>query len=52
MMGERGGREKRAGLPKRMAIGAAWVAGVSYALGVMGEYFKTGGADGLGPRGF
>jgi len=38
-------------LPKRIAVGAAWVAGVSYALGVMGEYFKTGGADGNGPKG-
>lgn len=45
-----GGRGKKS-LPKRMVVGAAWVAGVSYALGVMGEYFRTGGADGLGPRG-
>lgn len=45
-------KKKKASLPKRMAIGAAWVAGVSYALGVTGEYFKTGGADGLGPKGF
>lgn len=54
--GERKSEEGRQGtktsLPKRMAIGAAWVAGVSYALGVMGEYFKTGGADGMGPKGF
>lgn len=55
--GERKGEEeskgrKKASLPKRMAIGAAWVAGVSYALGVLGEYFRTGGADGLGPKGF
>jgi hypothetical protein len=45
-----GGRGKKS-LPKRMVVGAAWVAGVSYALGVVGEYFRTGGADGLGPRG-
>ncbi|OIW28258.1 hypothetical protein CONLIGDRAFT_681230 [Coniochaeta ligniaria NRRL 30616] len=54
--GERKGEEKatgtKASLPKRMAVGAAWVAGVSYALGVMGEYFTTGGADGKGPKGF
>lgn len=37
--------------PKRVVVGAAWVAGISYALGVMGEYFKTGGADGKGPNG-
>lgn len=50
---ESGGKEKKtASLPKRMAVGAAWLAGVSYALGVMGEYFKTGGADGTGPKGF
>ncbi|TPX17561.1 uncharacterized protein E0L32_012124 [Thyridium curvatum] len=36
---------------KRVAVGAAWVAGISYALGVVGEYFRSGGADGLGPRG-
>lgn len=50
---ESGGKERTtASLPKRMAVGAAWLAGVSYALGVMGEYFKTGGADGTGPKGF
>jgi len=48
---EKTGR-KKTGLGKRMAVGAAWVAGVSYALGVLGEYFRTGGSDGLGPRGF
>ncbi|KAK1768152.1 hypothetical protein QBC33DRAFT_45870 [Phialemonium atrogriseum] len=44
------GKPKRK-LPKRIVVGAAWVAGISYALGVMGEYFKTGGVDGKGPRG-
>jgi hypothetical protein len=37
---------------KRVAVGAAWLAGVSYSLGVVSEYFKTGGSDGTGPKGF
>jgi hypothetical protein len=49
--GEANGKGKK-GLGKRMAVGAVWVMGFSYALGVMGEYFRTGGSDGLGPRGF
>ncbi|KAK3943379.1 hypothetical protein QBC46DRAFT_377682 [Diplogelasinospora grovesii] len=44
--------KKPKSLPKRLVVGAAWVAGVSYALGVVGEYFKTGGTDGRGPKGF
>ncbi|KAI1386606.1 uncharacterized protein F4822DRAFT_321635 [Hypoxylon trugodes] len=39
-------------LGKRALIGGAWVAGISYALGVVSEYFITGGADGRGPTGF
>ncbi|KAI8628233.1 hypothetical protein F5Y19DRAFT_145637 [Xylariaceae sp. FL1651] len=39
-------------LGKRVLIGGAWVAGVSYALGVVSEYFTTGGIDGKGPTGF
>ncbi|KAK2070535.1 hypothetical protein P8C59_005020 [Phyllachora maydis] len=42
----------RKSLPRRLAISAAWVGGVSYALGVVSEYFKTGGSDGKGPKGF
>lgn len=45
-----GGREKKS-LPKRMVVGAVWLAGVSYAVGVVSEYFRTGGMDGTGPRG-
>jgi hypothetical protein len=45
-----GNREKKS-LPKRMVVGAVWVAGVSYAVGVVSEYFRTGGMDGMGPRG-
>jgi hypothetical protein len=37
---------------KRVLIGGAWVAGISYALGVVSEYFTTGGVDGTGPSGF
>ncbi|KAI0387897.1 hypothetical protein F5Y04DRAFT_241253 [Hypomontagnella monticulosa] len=43
-------REKSLG--KRALVGGAWVAGISYALGVVSEYFLTGGADGRGPTGF
>jgi hypothetical protein len=39
-------------IAKRLVTGAVWVAVVSYALGVVGEYFKTGGADSGGPSGF
>jgi hypothetical protein len=42
---------KHASLPKRVAVGAAWLAGISYSIGVVAEYFKTGGADGKGPKG-
>ncbi|KAK7957150.1 uncharacterized protein PG986_006372 [Apiospora aurea] len=45
-------KKKKAGLTKRIFVGGVWVAGVSYALGVIGEYFATGGIDGKGPTGF
>ncbi|KAI2471005.1 hypothetical protein F4781DRAFT_388417 [Annulohypoxylon bovei var. microspora] len=45
-------KNKKRGLGKRVLLGGAWVAGISYALGVVGEYFKTGGIDGRGPAGF
>ncbi|KAI0830983.1 hypothetical protein F5Y06DRAFT_281636 [Hypoxylon sp. FL0890] len=48
--GARKARKKSLG--KRALIGGAWVAGISYALGVVSEYFITGGADGRGPTGF
>jgi len=44
-------KNKRSSLPKRLVVGAAWVAGISYSLGVVGEYFRTGGHDGEGHRG-
>lgn len=43
-------RKKSVG--RRVLIGGAWVAGISYAIGVVSEYFLTGGADGRGPTGF
>ncbi|KAK8128597.1 hypothetical protein PG984_009705 [Apiospora sp. TS-2023a] len=45
-------KKKKTSLTKRIFVGGAWVAGVSYALGVVGEYFATGGVDGKGPTGF
>ena len=45
-------REKETkSLPKRLLVGAVWVGGLSYSLAVVGDYFKTGGADGKGTRG-
>ncbi|KAI1092758.1 hypothetical protein F5B19DRAFT_453479 [Rostrohypoxylon terebratum] len=35
--------KKKKGLGKRVLLGGAWVAGVSYGLGVVSEYFQTGG---------
>ena len=45
-------RRKGKGRGKRLLIGAAWVAGCSYAVGVVAEFFRTGGMDGRGPQGF
>ncbi|KAI0798341.1 hypothetical protein GGR55DRAFT_558968 [Xylaria sp. FL0064] len=44
--------KKSRGVGERALIGGAWVAGISYALGVVSEYFLTGGTDGKGPTGF
>jgi hypothetical protein len=38
-------------LPKKVAIGAACLAGSVYSVGVVSEYFKSGGVDGRGPKG-
>jgi hypothetical protein len=43
---------KKPGLGKRVLFGGAAVGGVSYAIGVVSEYFKSGGSDGRGPQGF
>ncbi|RYP70450.1 hypothetical protein DL771_005491 [Monosporascus sp. 5C6A] len=45
-------KKGKPGVGRRMVLGGAWVAGVSYALGVVSEYFVTGGVDGKGPTGF
>ncbi|CAJ2514029.1 Uu.00g021480.m01.CDS01 [Anthostomella pinea] len=45
-------KEKKRNIGKRVLLGGAWVAGLSYALGVVSEYFVTGGVDGKGPTGF
>jgi hypothetical protein len=43
---------KKPSLGKRVLVGGAMVGGCSYAIGVVAEYFKSGGADGLGPQSF
>lgn len=45
-------KRKRPSLAKRVLVGSAMVGGCSYAIGVVAEYFKSGGADGLGPQTF
>lgn len=49
---EDGGQKSKKGLGKRLLVGGVWMAGISYGLGVVSEYFTTGGVDGTGPRGF
>lgn len=44
--------KRKAGLGKRILVGGVWLAGISYGLGVVSEYFTTGGVDGMGPSGF
>ncbi|KAM7183858.1 hypothetical protein V8F20_012463 [Naviculisporaceae sp. PSN 640] len=36
---------------RRVLVGAVWAGSLSYSLAVVGDYFKTGGADGKGTRG-
>ncbi|KAK3897963.1 hypothetical protein C8A05DRAFT_19374 [Staphylotrichum tortipilum] len=46
-MGKEGGKKKKAGVVKRMAVGAVTVGGVSYVLGGLGEHLrKSGGGEG------
>jgi hypothetical protein len=45
-------RRKTPGLGRRLVTGAVWVSACAYSIGVVAEYFKTGGSDGLGPQGF
>ncbi|KAL1952551.1 hypothetical protein VTO42DRAFT_4820 [Malbranchea cinnamomea] len=37
---------------RRMVLAGVMTGGTCYAIGVVAEYFRTGGQDGLGPRGF
>jgi hypothetical protein len=46
-----GKKSKKMGVGKRVLIGGVWVGGISYVLGVITEYFVTGGSDGTGPTG-
>ncbi|KAI1147264.1 hypothetical protein F4825DRAFT_438025 [Nemania diffusa] len=45
-------KKPRMNVGNRVIIGGVWVASLSYALGVVSEYFATGGTDGKGPTGF
>jgi hypothetical protein len=49
---EKGSQSRGRKAARRMFLGATMTAGTCYALGVVAEYFRTGGQDGLGPRGF
>ncbi|KFY74636.1 hypothetical protein V499_05383 [Pseudogymnoascus sp. VKM F-103] len=44
-------RQKGKKKVKRLLIGAVWVGGLSYAVGVVAEFFRTGGTDGMGAVG-
>ncbi|KAF7859559.1 hypothetical protein EAF04_008640 [Stromatinia cepivora] len=43
---------KKPGKTKRVLLGGAIVGGGCYAIGVVTEFFNTGGVDGKGPQGF
>ncbi|PQE29243.1 conserved serine-threonine rich protein [Rutstroemia sp. NJR-2017a BBW] len=45
-------KTKKGGKVKRVLLGGAIVGGGSYAVGVVSEFFRTGGMDGKGPQGF
>ncbi|KAH8899739.1 hypothetical protein GQ53DRAFT_200837 [Thozetella sp. PMI_491] len=42
---------KRPGFFRRVTVGAVFLGGVMYSVGVVRDYFKTGGSDGRGPKG-
>ncbi|KAK4248344.1 hypothetical protein C7999DRAFT_40484 [Corynascus novoguineensis] len=46
------GKKGKRSLPKKVAVGAVCLAGSAYSVGVVSEYFKNGGVDGKGPKGF
>ncbi|THV48886.1 hypothetical protein BGAL_0222g00060 [Botrytis galanthina] len=45
-------KSKKPGKAKRVLLGGAIVGSGCYAIGVVTEFFRTGGADGKGPQGF
>lgn len=45
-------KKSKISFPKKVAIGAAGLAGSAYSVGVVSEYFRNGGVDGKGPKGF
>lgn len=47
--GGRKEKKKKRGLGRKVLVGSAWLVGGAYAAGVLGEYWSTGGMDGLGP---
>ncbi|POR32578.1 Uncharacterized protein TPAR_07216 [Tolypocladium paradoxum] len=47
--GSRKGKKKKS-FGRKVVVGTVWVAGIAYSVGVLGEYFATGGMDGLGPK--
>lgn len=44
-------RRRKRSFAKKVVVGGVWVVGIAYSVGVMAEYFSTGGLEGLGPRG-
>ncbi|KAL3427519.1 hypothetical protein PVAG01_01028 [Phlyctema vagabunda] len=49
---ERGAKRSRRGRSKRFLLGALSFGACAYAIGVVSEFFRTGGSDGLGAVGF
>ncbi|KAG9229305.1 hypothetical protein BJ875DRAFT_202550 [Amylocarpus encephaloides] len=45
-------QKRKGGRGKRLLLTGVWVAACSYAVGVVTEFIKTGGVDGIGPQGF
>lgn len=45
-------KRKKPGKAKRVLLGGAIVGSGCYAIGVVTEFFRTGGVDGIGPQGF
>jgi len=52
MNNKEGSQGKKPSMGKRVLVGGAMVGGASYAIGVVADYFQTGGKDRKGPREF